>query len=80
MTENQAYVLDIAVGCVVTWGSVILLNALGANDGFQLIAGMMGLVATSFLVGVIGVHYERKEIERGEDPERSLAERMREER
>ena len=69
MTENQAYVLDVALGCLATWGSVILLNAIGANDGFQLVAAMVGLVATSFMVGVIGVHYERKEIERGEGPD-----------
>jgi hypothetical protein len=69
MTENKAFVLDGVVGCLVTWGSVIALNALGVNDTIQVLAGVWGLVATSFMVGVIGRHYERKEIERGEDPE-----------
>jgi hypothetical protein len=58
MTQNKAYVLDIVVGCLVSWGSVILLNAIGANDGIQGVAAMLGLVATSFMVGVISWLYE----------------------
>jgi hypothetical protein len=45
---------------LITWGSVILLNALGANDELQGVTAMLGLAATSFMVGVIGVHYARK--------------------
>jgi hypothetical protein len=63
MTENKAFVLDIVLGCLFTWGSVILLNALGVADGIQGLVGVWGLVVTSFLVGVIGVHYDRKEKE-----------------
>ncbi|HEY2055181.1 MAG TPA: hypothetical protein VGH14_14715 [Solirubrobacterales bacterium] len=70
MTEIQAFLLDAVVGCVLTWGSVVLLAVIGANDGFQLVAAMLGLAITSFMVGVIGRHYEREEIGRGEDPER----------
>ena len=58
MTQNKAYVLDIVVGCMVTWGSVILLNGLGAGDKYQLVAAMLGLVGTSFMVGVISWLYE----------------------
>jgi hypothetical protein len=68
MTENWAYALDIVFGCLVTWGSVILLNAIGANDGFQLLAGMWGLVGTAFMVGVIGRHYELKDRSREGQP------------
>jgi lipopolysaccharide export LptBFGC system permease protein LptF len=60
MTENKAYVLDIVVGCLATWGAVILLNAVGANGGLQFLVGMWGLVITAFMVGVIGTHYGRK--------------------
>ena len=70
MTQNKAYVLDIAVGCMVTWGSVILLDALGANDGFQLVAALVGLVGTSFMVGVISWLYEGRGAGDGQDHER----------
>ncbi len=69
MTENKALLLDAVIGCVLTWGSVILLNALGAADRFQGVAAMLGLVITSFLVGVIGDHYRRKAIAEGKDPD-----------
>jgi hypothetical protein len=78
MTENQAYLLNVVVGLVVTLGGLSLLSAIGVEGMMLAVAGLLGLVGTSFMVGVIGVHYEEKEIERGEDPERSLAERMRE--
>src|SRR6185503_17621545 len=58
MTQNKAYVLDIVLGCMATWGSVIGLDALGAADKYQLVAAMSGLVATSFMVGVISCLYE----------------------
>jgi hypothetical protein len=60
MTENQALILDVVVGCMVTWGSVILLDAIGAADKYQLVAAMLGLVGTSFMVGVISHLYDRK--------------------
>jgi hypothetical protein len=68
MTENKALLLDGVIGCILTWGSVVLLNALGAADRFQGVAAMLGLVITTFLVGVISVHYERKEEADTEDP------------
>jgi uncharacterized membrane protein len=61
MTEMKALVLDGVVGCLLTWGIVFLLNAVGAANRFQGVAAMVGLVITAFLVGVISVHYERKE-------------------
>jgi hypothetical protein len=69
MTENKALMLDAVVGCLLTWGSVILLNAVGAADRFQGVAAMLGLVITSFMVGVIGEHYRRKAIAEGKDPD-----------
>jgi hypothetical protein len=61
MTQNRAYVLDIVVGCMATWGLVILLDVVGANDGIQFLAGMLGLVITSFMVGVISWLYEGRD-------------------
>jgi hypothetical protein len=69
MTENKALMLDAVGGCLLTWGSVILLNAIGAADRFQGVAAMLGLVITSFMVGVIGDHYRRKAIAEGKDPD-----------
>lgn len=69
MTEKQALILDVVVGCLVTWGSVILLDAVGAANKFQGVAGMLGIVVFSFLVGVIGDHYRRKAIAEGKDPD-----------
>jgi hypothetical protein len=69
MTENKAFLLDIVVGCAATWGSVILLDAVGANDGFQLVAAMLGLAGTAFMIGVIGYFFERKGERSGEDRE-----------
>jgi hypothetical protein len=69
VTEKWALILDVVVGCVVTWGAVILLNAVGAADKFQLVAGMLGIVVFSFLVGVITGHYRDKAIAEGKDPD-----------
>jgi positive regulator of sigma E activity len=69
MTENQAFVLDFVVGLVITLGSIVLLDALGANEGLQLVAALLGLVGTSFMVGVIGEHYQRKAEAEGRDPD-----------
>ena len=70
MTKRQAFLVNAVVGCLLTWGSVPALTALGVDDRIQFVVAMLGLVATSFMVGVIGVHYYRKEIERGERRER----------
>jgi hypothetical protein len=69
MTEKWALILDVVVGCLVTWGSVILLDALGAAEKFQIVAGMLGIVLFSFLVGVITGHYHDKAIAEGKDPD-----------
>ena len=69
MTENKAFILDAVVGIVVTVGAVNLLDAIGAAEKFQLVAGMLGIVVFSFLVGVIGDHYRRKAIAEGKDPD-----------
>jgi hypothetical protein len=69
MTENKAFILDGVIGVVVTCGVVNLLDAIGAAEKFQLVAGMLGIVVFSFLVGVIGDHYRRKAIAEGKDPD-----------
>jgi hypothetical protein len=68
MTKRLAFAIDAVVGCSITWGSVLLLSMLGANEDLQLVAAMTGLSGTSLMVGVIGVHYARKrEAEEGKD-------------
>jgi hypothetical protein len=62
MTKYQAFALDIVIGCLITWASVPVMTALGANEQIQIVVSMLGLVATSFMIGVIGVHYARKRI------------------
>ena len=70
MTKGLAFAIDAVVGCSITWGSVLLLSMLGANEDLQLVAAMTGLSGTSLMVGVIGVHYARKrEAEEGKDPD-----------
>ena len=56
------------IGCLAPWGSVFLLDALGAAEKFQGVAAMLGIVVFSFLVGVIGHHYRDKAIAEGKDP------------
>jgi hypothetical protein len=63
MTENKAFALDIAVGCLLTWGTVLLLDVLGVPEVIQGLVGAWGIVVMSFFIGVIGVHYGRKEKE-----------------
>ncbi len=63
MSENQAYVLDVIVGCLVTWGVVILLAVLGVNEQLQLLAAMLGLAGGSIVIGLTSAHYGRKEVE-----------------
>jgi hypothetical protein len=63
MTENEAFAIDIVVGCLLTWGIVLLLDVLGVSDGIQGLVGVWGIVVMSFFIGVIGVHYGRKEQE-----------------
>ncbi len=69
MTENRALILNVVVGCILTWGTVILLDAVGAANKFQLVAAMLGLVGVPFMVGVIGEHYHRKAEAEGKDPD-----------
>jgi hypothetical protein len=61
MTKRQAYAVDAAVGCLLTWGSVPLMEALGVGDAVQGVVAMLGMCATCFMVGVIGAHYARKQ-------------------
>lgn len=68
MTEKQALILDLVVGFIVTLGSFAGLGAAGINDTVQGVVGILGLVITCSLIGVIDMHYTRKAIERGEDP------------
>ncbi|HEX4730448.1 MAG TPA: hypothetical protein VH299_04230 [Solirubrobacterales bacterium] len=63
MTKHQAFALDAVVGCLITWGSVPLLTALGVGERIQLVVAMLGLVGTCAMVGVITTHYARKRIE-----------------
>jgi hypothetical protein len=69
MSENQALALDLVVGFVVTIGSVFLLDWLGANGPTQALVALLLMCVTCLLIGAIDVHYERKAIERGEDPD-----------
>ncbi len=70
MTKRLAFAIDAVVGCSITWGSVLLLSMLGANEDLQLVAAMTGLSGTSLMVGAIGAHYARKrEAEEGKAPE-----------
>jgi hypothetical protein len=69
MTEKQALILDVVVGYVVTMGGVVLLDRIGVNGTLVALAGMIGLSVTCLLIGAIDVHYTRKAIERGEDPD-----------
>jgi hypothetical protein len=61
MTKHQAFGLNMLVGCLVSWGSIFVAAALGVSDEIQGVIAILGLVATSFMVGVIAVHYWRKE-------------------
>jgi len=69
MTENQALLLNGLVGCVVTCGCVVLLNALGVADQIQGVAAMLGLCGFSFMFGVIGNHYLDKAGPERKDPD-----------
>ncbi|HTR73647.1 MAG TPA: hypothetical protein VMH33_00110 [Solirubrobacterales bacterium] len=69
MTERQALVLNIVIGSVITLGSFALLGVLGVAGQLQALVGVLGLAATAFMIGVIDVHYTRKAIARGEDPD-----------
>jgi high-affinity Fe2+/Pb2+ permease len=69
MTEKRALILDVVGGCLVTWGSVFLLSAVGAAEKFKVTAGLLGIVVFSFMVGVIGDYYRRKAIAEGKDPD-----------
>ena len=63
MTKHQAFGLNMLIGCLVSWGSILIVAALGVSDEVQGVIAILGLVATSFMVGVIATHYARKRIE-----------------
>jgi hypothetical protein len=69
MTENQALILDLVVGFILTVGSFLAAGLLGVDDTVQGVIGMTCMAITCALIGVIDVHYTRKEIERGEPPD-----------
>jgi hypothetical protein len=69
MTENQAQILNAIVGVSVGLACFWLLGHLGAPDNVVLVEAMLTIVVPAFGVGLIGRHYERKEIERGEGPD-----------
>jgi hypothetical protein len=60
MTKHRAFAIDIVVSCLVTWGSVILLNALGADERVQGVAAVLGIAGGAAMVGLITVHYVHK--------------------
>jgi hypothetical protein len=60
MTKHRAFAIDVVVSCLITWGSVILLNALGANEQLQGVAAMLGIAGGAAMIGVITVHYVHK--------------------
>jgi hypothetical protein len=60
MSKRQAYAVDIVVSCLVTWTSVILLNAIGAGEEVQFVAAMLGIVGGAMMAGAILVHYVHK--------------------
>jgi Kef-type K+ transport system membrane component KefB len=70
MTRNQALAALATIGAAVEIGSHVALRAVGASNEALIYAALFCMIIACYLVGVIGVHYERKEIERGEDPER----------
>jgi hypothetical protein len=61
MTKRQAFLVDGVVGCLLTWGSVPLMEALGVGDRIQAVVAMLGLATTCLMLGVISEHFRRKE-------------------
>jgi hypothetical protein len=70
MTEVQAFALNGVVGVSIGLACVWALGELGVDEAILLVAAMLTIIIPALMIGVIGRHYERKEIERGEDPER----------
>jgi Flp pilus assembly protein protease CpaA len=64
MTKRQAIVVCAVVSCLVTWGGVFLLGTLGAGDGVQLTAAMLGLIGSPVAGSLTFVHYTRRPGER----------------
>ena len=69
MTEIQAFAVNAVVGISVGLTCVWALGELGAGESVLIVAAMLTIAIPALMIGVIGRHYERKEIERGEDPE-----------
>ena len=61
MTRQQAFLVDGAIGCLVTWRSVPLLAALGVGDKVQAVVAMLCLAGTCLMIGAISEHFRRKE-------------------
>jgi hypothetical protein len=61
MTETRAYVLLAAGGLAVETGIYLGVSAVGGSGKVFVMLTMFCLIATSFLVGVIGVRYEPDE-------------------
>jgi hypothetical protein len=59
VTENQAYVLVIALGVLAFCAVCIGLRLLGARDDVVAMSGLFVAMGASFIVGMVGVHYER---------------------
>jgi hypothetical protein len=70
MTKRQAFLLDALIGIPACFAGLWLLERLGAGENVLLVAAIMVIVIPAFGVALIGLYYERKEIEREEERER----------
>ncbi len=68
MTKRQAFLLDAVVGVPACLAGVWLLGRVGVGENVLLVAAMLAIVIPAFGVALIGLHYERKGIDREEDP------------
>jgi hypothetical protein len=66
MTMRQAFLLDAVLGIPACLAGVWLLGRIGVGENVLLVAAMLAIVIPSLGVGLIGLHYERKRIEREE--------------
>lgn len=67
MTMRQAFLLDIVLGIPACLGGVWLLGHLGVGENVLQVAAMLAIVFPACGIGLIGLHYERKRIEREDD-------------
>jgi len=66
MTMRQAFLLDAVLGVPACLAGVWLLGRIGVGENVLQVAAMLAIVIPSLGVGFIGLHYERKRIEREE--------------